>query len=101
MPALATNDVDRPTFGGFGNRGTDSGLVGDIGNAGEMRGARGYGPIQSCPVAAENRDGRARPRECGGDREPDAPPASGDQRMRGTRQSGHAPSLPECFRPKP
>src|SRR6202035_1679632 len=80
-----------------GDCGTDGGLVRDVSHLGEMRGTCGNRFIQRRAVAADHRDGRARLRERRGNGTADAPPATGDQRMRGTRQSGHAQAFPSEF----
>ena len=89
-PGIGDQDIDRLAACGFRNRGIDGGLIRDVGDAGEMRGAGGNGVIQRRAVAAEHRDGRSGLRERGRDRAADASPAPGDERMGGTRQSGHA-----------
>ena len=71
----------------------DRSLIGDIGDGRELRRAGCYGFIQRGAVAAEHRDRRARFRQRRRDRTADAPPAAGDERMGGTRQSGHRSGL--------
>ena len=91
---IGDQDIDRLSLRRLGNRGGHSRLIGDIGHRNEMRGTGGNGLIQRGAIAAEHGDGRAGLRQRRGDRPADASPASGDERMRGTRQSGHARASP-------
>src|ERR1035438_6607092 len=62
-----------------------------------MRGARGDRLIQRGAMAAEHRDGCSGLRQHGCNLAANAPPASGDERMQGMRQSGHAQPPPKEF----
>ena len=94
-PGIGDQDIDRLPRCGFRNRGTDGGLIGNIGHDGKMRGAGGNRLIQHRAVAAEHGDNGARLGQRGGDRAADAAPAAGNKRMLGSRQTGHAKRLPE------
>jgi quercetin dioxygenase-like cupin family protein len=76
------------------NRGADGGLIRDIGQGREVRRARRNGVIEGRAIAAKHRDRCSGARQRGRDLAADASPASGDERMRGTRQSGHARASP-------
>ena len=90
IPALAIRISIGCRAAASRDRGTDGGLIRDIGDSGEMRGTGGNGVIQRRAIAAEHGDRRAGLHQRGRDRAADASPAAGDERMRGMRQSGHA-----------
>ena len=90
---IGNEDVDRLPGGGFRNGRFDRRLIGDVGNCCELRRAGCHGFIQRYAVATEHRYRRTRFRQRRRYRKANAPPAAGDDRMGGTRQSGHRPSL--------
>jgi hypothetical protein len=90
---IRDQDIDWLAACGFRNRGADGGLIGDIGYGCEMRVAGGNSVVQSCAIAAKHGNRRSSVRKLGRDGAANASSAPGDERMRGTRQSGHAQPL--------
>jgi hypothetical protein len=90
---IRDQDIDWLAARGFRNCGSHSGLIGDIGYGCEMRFASGNSVVQGSAIAAEHGNRRSSVRKRGCDGAADAPSAPGDERMRGTRQSGHAQPL--------
>ena len=74
----------------FRDCGADGRLIRDIGHGREVRGTGGNCVIQRCAMAAEHCNRRSGARKRGRDLAADAPPAACDERVGGTRQSGHA-----------
>ena len=94
---VCDQNVDRLPRGGLRDRGVHRHLIGDVGDICEMRSAGGDSLIEGGMMAAEHRDRCTRPRKRGCDLAADAAAAAGDQRMWGTRQSGHALGSPSEF----
>src|SRR6185437_2598653 len=88
--SIGNEDIDGLPRRGSGDRRADDGLIGDVGNIGEVRLTRCQRFIQHCALAAEHRDSRASTRQVRGDGPANATAATRHQRMRRTRQSGHA-----------
>ena len=98
---IGDQDVDRLPRCRCRDGGTDGLLIPDIGHGGKVRGTFRHGFIQGGAIAAHDRDGRAGLRKLRCDLQPNAPAATGDERMGGTRQSGHSPYLRMNVNPAP